>query len=379
MCYYAYAMEMKNGIMPAYLKIEDDLRRKIKSGNYKAGDRLSEKELGRMYGVSRLTVRKATSILSAEGYLTHVQGKGTFVNAPGQRDKFQDGGLMFKKLNKGIAVLIPCVTGHLYPGIIRGVEDVCARDGYHLTLGNYDAVPEKEKNYMEMFASRGISGMVIAPSDNSHLNPYYKILKSGGIPFVLVDISVKGVNSDLVATDNFNGAYIGTMSLVRSGCRNILFVCTSLNASSTRERLHGYKFALEESKIPFKKSMVKETREELSREVFAENAAEVFLAQNDKRCGIFSANEPMLCGVLKAAKKRAGRNSRHIGIVSFDKPEVPMELAYPVTFISQPRYSIGEIACELLLEKIKQKKMKKKGTLCKKILLEPELIEAGKE
>ncbi len=368
-------MEILKGAVPVYLQIEQDLRNKIKSGRYKVGDRFIEKDLVKEYGVSRLTLKKATSILVADGYLSQTPAKGTFVTSPDKQDTLQDNGLRFKKLNRGIGILVSCVTGSPNPGIIRGVEDVCEKNGYHLILGNYDAIPEKEKKYMETFVERGISGLVISASHNSYLNPYYKILKEKNIPFVFVDVKVDGIESDLVATDNFTGAYLGTKFLINKGCKDILFLCTSLRASSTRERLQGYRFALKESGVSFKKDLVRESENGGHyAESFGEKETEIFLNRG-KIDGIFSANEPVIFGVLRAVKKKAVKKSRKIHIVSFDKPEIPMELAYPITFIVQPLYQIGHTGCELLFERIKEKRRGVK-TPYKRVLLEPELIEA---
>jgi len=365
---------MENKIVPVYLQIEKDLREKIEKGQLKIGTRLTEKELTRIYKVSRLTLRKSLSLLASDGYLYQVPHRGTIITSPDDPSFKDIRDARLKKLNKGIGILVSCVTGYLYPGIIRGVEDVCESFGYHLVIGNYDAIPTKEKKYMETFVQRGISGLVIAPSYNSHLNPYYKTLKEKNVPFVLVDVEVKGIKSDIVSTNNFKGAYEGVKKLISSGCRNILFLSTSLNASSTKERLSGYKQALEEAKISFKKEFIKSDESRQPHE-FAYKITKDFLNKN-KIDGIFSANEPLIFGVLKAIKDKGMKIPDDIKIVSFDKPEIPLELAYPITFITQPRYQIGKTACELLLERIKEKRNKTKIPY-KKILLEPELVEAN--
>jgi len=370
-------MEMLKGAVPAYLQIENDLRNKIESGCYKVGDRFIEKDLVKEYKVSRLTLKKATSMLVADGYLSQTPGKGTFITSPGEQNGLLNREAQHKKLNRSIGILVSCITNSPNPGIIRGVEDVCESSDFNLVLGNYDAMPEKEKKYMETLVQRGISGLIISASYNSYQNPYYKKLQEKNIPFVFLDVKVNGIESDLVATDNFNGAYLGTRSLVRKGCRKMLFICTSLKASSTRERLQGYRLALEESEIPFKEEMVRESKMGHPPDSFAEKETESFLARG-KADGIFSANEPLVFGVLRAVKKARAKKSGGVCIVSFDKPEIPMELAYPMTFIVQPLYQMGYTACEILLERIKQKRNKVK-TPYRRVLLEPELIEAGKE
>lgn len=63
-----------------WMQVADDLRAEIKSGRLAAGAKLpSEAELAELYGVSRDTVRRATSELSEEGLLVILHGRGTFV------------------------------------------------------------------------------------------------------------------------------------------------------------------------------------------------------------------------------------------------------------------------------------------------------------
>jgi len=65
---------------PKYVQIKEDIRKKILSKAWADGCRIPvESEFCDMYGVSRITVRKALEELQAEGYLVKVQGKGTFV------------------------------------------------------------------------------------------------------------------------------------------------------------------------------------------------------------------------------------------------------------------------------------------------------------
>lgn len=66
--------------IPQYCYIRENLRTLIKQGNLKPGDPiLSEKELCKQFGVSRMTVRQALSNLVEEKLLYRKQGKGTFV------------------------------------------------------------------------------------------------------------------------------------------------------------------------------------------------------------------------------------------------------------------------------------------------------------
>lgn len=65
---------------PQYKRIERDISEKISSGYYGVGNSLpTEQELGKQYGVSRVTVRKALDNLVAQDLLIRTPGVGTFV------------------------------------------------------------------------------------------------------------------------------------------------------------------------------------------------------------------------------------------------------------------------------------------------------------
>ncbi|MGG3571438.1 GntR family transcriptional regulator [Bacillus gobiensis] len=72
--------ESKEG-EPLYTTIKYKIIERIKSGEYKVNDQLpTESEFCNEYKVSRTTVRLALQQLELEGYITRIQGKGTFVS-----------------------------------------------------------------------------------------------------------------------------------------------------------------------------------------------------------------------------------------------------------------------------------------------------------
>ncbi|MFO8099771.1 MAG: GntR family transcriptional regulator [Salinibacter sp.] len=73
-------MDLASG-RPRHEQISNHLRRQIEDGSYEVDAKLpSEKELGEMFDVSRVTVRRALQTLEHEGYIYRRQGLGSFVN-----------------------------------------------------------------------------------------------------------------------------------------------------------------------------------------------------------------------------------------------------------------------------------------------------------
>lgn len=69
--------------VPLFRQIGAILREQAADGRLKPGDRIeSEPELCAMFGVSRVTVRRALDLLERDGLIERTPGRGTFLRAP---------------------------------------------------------------------------------------------------------------------------------------------------------------------------------------------------------------------------------------------------------------------------------------------------------
>jgi len=76
------APDLRPGL-PRHTQLSDWLRERLLSGHYAAHDQLpSESELCELFGVSRITVRRALSTLDNEGLIYRRQGLGSFAAPP---------------------------------------------------------------------------------------------------------------------------------------------------------------------------------------------------------------------------------------------------------------------------------------------------------
>ncbi|GAA5011383.1 GntR family transcriptional regulator [Kitasatospora paranensis] len=71
---------------PPYLRISDDLRRRITEGEWRIGERLpSRAQLAAAYGVGANVLQRAQELLISEGLLEGRAGSGTYVRTPAER------------------------------------------------------------------------------------------------------------------------------------------------------------------------------------------------------------------------------------------------------------------------------------------------------
>ncbi len=72
---------LKNKAIPLYYQIETILRKRILSGEWGPLTCIpTEDQLGKEYGVSRVTIRQTLGLLEREGLVIRMRGKGTFVS-----------------------------------------------------------------------------------------------------------------------------------------------------------------------------------------------------------------------------------------------------------------------------------------------------------
>ncbi len=103
-----------------YLTIVSDIKQMILKGNLKPGDILdSETTLIKKYNTTKMTIRKALSLLSNEGFIYSIPGKGNFVCKP-QTNHYDLYFNKFDKLNvqidevKLISVNVKIVSPKIY-------------------------------------------------------------------------------------------------------------------------------------------------------------------------------------------------------------------------------------------------------------------------
>jgi GntR family transcriptional regulator len=94
----------RNSPVTLYEQLATELRNAIVDGRFAPGARLpNEDDLGRLYGVSRITTRQALDRLCQQGLIARKQGKGTFVSGPLVRHDLLDmRGIHAEMLGQGL-------------------------------------------------------------------------------------------------------------------------------------------------------------------------------------------------------------------------------------------------------------------------------------
>ena len=208
--------------------------------------------------------------------------------------------------NLRIAV-IPKGTTHVYWKAIHAGASAAAKElGVEIIWKGPMNEDDRESQIktVEDFITDKVSGIVLAPLDDTALRAPVTEAKDAGIPTVIIDSGLKSEDFvSFVATDNRTGGYLGGKRLaeVLGGKGKVVMLRYQEGSASTAEREAGFMDAMKENPGI---QVVSENQYAGATAATAQTASENLLApykQGDKLTidGIFTPNESSCFGMLR--------------------------------------------------------------------------------
>jgi len=270
-----------------------------------------------------------------------------------------------------VGVLIPDISYPFYPMIVRGICDTLEEAGYMVLIANSYNIPEKEAKNIHTLLERQIEGLIIAPIQENVNKEYFHELNSKNIPLIVIDRKYSYVKSDFVGIDDKYGAYLATEYLISLGHKKIGMITGPLDSYTGKGRFEGYKKAITQNGLKFRKNYVVETRYEEGEKAGYEAMKK--LLKNSKITAVFCASDSLAVGAMEAIKEEGLKIPDDISVIGFADLFGSQYVNPPLTTVYQPKYELGVKAAELFLKRIKEKKKGKKSKK-EEIYLETKLI-----
>ena len=182
--------------------------------------------------------------------------------------------------------------------------------------------------------------------------PYIEeVIKARGVPIVVIDNLVRGVQTDFVLQDNINGAYLLTKHLLAHGHKRVTCITGPQSQTSGQQRLDGYRKALTESNLATHDCLIKVANWRF--EDGYNKTLELLENRSNRPTAFFIANAPMALGALKALREKGLKVPDDVAVVSFDDLDFNIALMAPLTTLRKVDREIGEKAANLLLERMR--------------------------
>ena len=248
-----------------------------------------------------------------------------------------------------IGLVIADISNPFFSNIARVVEDEARRHGYTVIIGSCDERADKAWDLLNVLINRQVDGFIIVSSENSEKQIHY--LKEKNIPFVLLDRHFPDIQTDFVATNNYKASYDAATHLIRGGYERIGLFAYKSEMFHMKERIRGYRDALQDNSIEFNSEWLREVHfETMEQEVKA--ALNEIMSSGQKLDALIFATYGLAINGLKCINELQLKVPADLAIVSFGQAE-GFDLYYcPITYMKQPIELLGKTAVDYLIGKL---------------------------
>ena len=267
----------------------------------------------------------------------------------------------------GIGVVVNEISSPFYSGIVNGIEEVVEAADMHLIVSSGHADAKFERRAAEYLLERRSDALILhleTLSDYELLGWLEDNLPED-VPIVIVGRHLTELAGRCIYLDNEKGGCLATQHLIDEGHRHIAHISGPLAMKDSRDRLNGYRHALEAAGLYFDESYVLEAN---FTEEGGQHAAQRLLERGLDLTAIFAANDQMAAGVLHTLRENGLDVPSDISLVGYDDVFIARYLYPALTTIQQPLREMGRAAAQLALAALDKKETEVRRKF------EPELV-----
>ncbi len=274
-----------------------------------------------------------------------------------------------------VGVIIPTSDRKFFASVIKGIEQVLSEEGYNLIISQSDDLLSKEQSNVDALLRVQVDGIIASIAKETTDYSHYERIINQNIPLIFFDRVNENMNVNTVISDDFLGAYDATSHLVKQGCKKIAHFGGDLRINIYKERLRGYKEALQKYDIPLNNDwileddLIDETEQVLK---VGRKLTRHLLELDEKPDAIFSSSDFAAMGAIQVLKERNIKIPEEIAVVGYSNDLSTSFIDPSLTSVDQHTKQMGKFAAELYLEQANADPDTKFAP--RKTVLKPELI-----
>ncbi len=268
---------------------------------------------------------------------------------------------LVNKISNTVGVIVPDINNPFFGEIVAGIIDASNENEYNIFLCVSGWNPKIEKEYFNTLLKKRVDGIILKSAGK---NEDYDEIKS---PLMIIERYSKKRDNNSVEVDNELGGYLATKHLLDCGYRNLAFILGKEDYFASHRRLRGAEKALKEKGIPLNMDLVIEGNFSIEG---GRNAAKKLFESGHPIDAVFGMNDLIGMGVLEYCDECKINVPEKVGVIGYDNISYAGLPQIQLTTVHQPKYELGKMLFETLLEEIRQKDSTRPT---KKIILNPEL------
>ncbi|WP_138466608.1 LacI family DNA-binding transcriptional regulator [Poseidonocella sp. HB161398] len=296
-------------------------------------------------------VSRATAARALNGY-GYVGGEAAERVRRVARELGYRGNRIAQALRQGELPLVGFIPGDILNPFFSQIAhdlDMALRGSRHnLLIAASQEDPAQERQVIDSLRALAVRGLIIAPA-SSDRNPQLEEMHREGYPMVLIDRVPEGLDCDQITVDNRKGARGAVEYLIRQGHRRIALIHDDSRIGTARDRLAGYREALEAHGLPADESLIIESPSTVSHAIDA--TIRLFRRQNPPTA-LFTVDSLITQGAMLAFRSLGLSMPHDVSLAGFDDFDMATFSDPQITVVSQPIKKIGPLAVEMVMARI---------------------------
>jgi LacI family transcriptional regulator len=323
------------------------LTKKIQGRTPVTAKQVTQKDIAKKLGVTRVTVSKALNdhldiSVSMRRKVKEVATEAGYIVDHGARS------LQMRKTNT-VGVVIPEVSNSFFSFVVHGIMDAAAAHGYRVILTVSREDPKIEEQNILTLLSHRIDGLLVAISKDTDDPAIFETVRKMEIPLVFFDRTMDALGFSTLGINDRKAAKEIVEFAISQGYRKIAHLGGSQSVAIGRDRLAGYVDALEKHKIRLRDDWIVIGGFDSSA---GYDGFKRLMRTRDLPEIVFAANDRIAHGAYRAMKEERLNIPDDIGIVAFGHSEFAELLSPTLTIVDCPPIMLGQKAMELLVSEI---------------------------
>nr|WP_229252626.1 substrate-binding domain-containing protein [Dyadobacter sp. CECT 9275] len=252
-----------------------------------------------------------------------------------------------KNKTNTIGMIVPEFFNSFFPNVIIGAHQILTEAGYNLTIMQSNESYDIEiSNTRAMLANRA-DGLLISLTQETNNFEHLAVFEKRGIPIVLFNRVCDGLEVPKVVVNDFEASFQAVEHLILNGYERIAHLGGPLSLMVSRERLRGYKAALEKHGKPLDENMIIQG---MLTQQKARIYGQYLLDLPARPDAVFAVNDSSAIEIMLIAKEKGISIPDELGVVGFsDNPESAY-IGPGLTTVRQPTREMGVTVANWILQ-----------------------------
>lgn len=244
-----------------------------------------------------------------------------------------------------VGLVVGDITNPFFPEVARGVQDAAMAKDYNVLVCNTDDNTSLATAVTESLISQGVDG-IITFWNQSDTHLLQSIADSFG-PIVSINTIIDHPQIDNLLVDNAKGATLAVDHFVKNNHQHIGMITNSIAQTTVVRRVQGFQQAIHNHQL--NANYIVEAPANLSG---GYEAAKRLLEQNPQISAIFTYNDLIGLGAIRACLESGRSIPEDISIIGFDDIQLAAMYSPSLSTIRVDKYEMGRLAFERIFTRI---------------------------